>query len=136
MMTADQFRGLIRDELPLIDELDIRIVSMADGRAVIRLPYQPRFLRPGGVVSGPPMMLLADVAMYAAVMSLETDGKRAVTTNLNTTFLRKAKPADLVAKAEMINTEGAMMMGEVSILSDGESEPVAHVTATYWLPGE
>ncbi|RZJ06389.1 MAG: PaaI family thioesterase, partial [Rubrivivax sp.] len=39
-----------------------------DGSVVVAHPVGERELRPGGTVSGPVMMTLADVALYVAVL--------------------------------------------------------------------
>ena len=49
-------------------------------------------LRPGGTISGPTLMLLADVTMYVAVLASIGWVPLAVTTNLNINFLRKGAP--------------------------------------------
>jgi len=57
-----------------------------------------------------------------------------VTTNLNINFLRKPGKGDLIAEARLMKVGKRLVVGEVAIHSDGESEPVAHVTSTYSLP--
>ena len=91
-------------------------------------------LRPGGTISGPTMMELADFAMYVAVFSAIGPQPLAVTTNLNINFLRKPARADLLADAQLMKVGKRLAVGEVTIYSDGADEPVAHVTATYSIP--
>ena len=91
-------------------------------------------LRPGGTISGPTMMELADFAMYVAVFSAIGPQPLAVTTNLNINFLRKPKQADLIADAQLMKVGKRLAVGEVTICSEGTEEPVAHVTSTYSIP--
>ena len=91
-------------------------------------------MRPGGTVSGPTMMELADFAMYVAVFSAIGPQPLAVTTNLNINFLRKPTRADLIADARLMKVGKRLAVGEVTIYSEGTDEPVAHVTATYSIP--
>jgi uncharacterized protein (TIGR00369 family) len=58
----------------------------------------------------------------------------AVTTNLNINFLRKPGRGDLVADAKLLKVGKRLVVGEVAIYSDGEGDPVAHVTSTYSIP--
>jgi len=58
----------------------------------------------------------------------------AVTINLNINFLRKAAPRDLLAEARLLKLGKRLATGEVTICSQGETEPVAHVTSTYSIP--
>jgi uncharacterized protein (TIGR00369 family) len=93
-----------------------------------------RVLRPGGTISGPTMMELADFAMYVAVFSAIGAQPLAVTTNLSINFLRKPAQADLLADAKLLKVGKRLAVGEVTIFSAGQDQPVAHVTATYSIP--
>ena len=79
-------------------------------------------------------MELADFVMYVAVFSAVGPQPLAVTTNLNINFLRKPAAAALIADARLMKVGKRLAVGEVSLYSDGASEPVAHVTSTYSLP--
>ncbi|MGH6727525.1 MAG: PaaI family thioesterase, partial [Pseudolabrys sp.] len=82
----------------------------------------------------PTMMQLADFAMYVAVFSAIGPQPLAVTVNLNINFLRKPARADLIAEARLMKVGKRLAVGEVVIRSQGEDEPVAHVTSTYSIP--
>jgi uncharacterized protein (TIGR00369 family) len=78
---------------------------------------------------------LADVALYAALLSRIGPVALAVTINLNINFLRKPKAnVDLLARAEMLKVGKRLGVGEVYIRSAGEDDPVAHATITYSIP--
>jgi len=66
--------------------------KLGDGWAEMSLDVDDGHLRPGGTVSGPVMMGLADVTLYAALLSRIGLVPLAVTTNLNINFLRKPPP--------------------------------------------
>jgi len=100
----------------------------------VRRHFHEDYLRPGGTISGPTMMELADFAMYVAIFSAIGRQPLAVTTNLNINFLRKPAPADLVAEAKLMKIGKRLAVGEVTITSDGSDEAVAHVTSTYSIP--
>jgi uncharacterized protein (TIGR00369 family) len=104
------------------------------GGCRLRRHFHPKSLRPGGTVSGPIIMALADVAMYVAVLSAIGWVPLAVTTNLTINFLRKPAPRDLLAEARLIKLGRRLAVGEVGILSDGSEDLVAHVTSTYSIP--
>ncbi|WP_286240730.1 PaaI family thioesterase [Neptuniibacter halophilus] len=111
------------------------LLELGNGTSTMRLPVDDQHLRPGGTVSGPAMMGLADVAVYAALLSKIGPVALAVTTNLNINFLRKpAADSDIIAKAQMLKVGKRLGVGEVSILSAGDEEPVAHATMTYSIP--
>jgi len=112
--------------------LTIERVDYADIR--VRRHFQENHIRPGGTISGPTMMELADFAMYVAVFSAIGPQPLAVTTNLNINFLRKPAQADLIADARLMKIGKRLAVGEVTIYSDGSSDAVAHVTSTYSIP--
>lgn len=94
-------------------------------------------LRPGGTVSGPVLMTLADVALYAALLGELGLVALAVTSNLSINFLTKpASDKDIVAHAKLIKVGRTLVMGEVMLYSRGVEQPVAHVMGTYALPAK
>ena len=103
--------------------------------ARVRQAYNAQFIRPGGTISGPTMMALADFTMYVAVLATIGPVPLAVTTNLNINFLRKPATRDLIADCRLLKTGKQLAVGEVTIFSDGMDEAVAHVTSTYSIPG-
>ena len=104
------------------------------GGCLLRRHYHPKSLRPGGTVSGPIIMALADVAMYVAVLSAIGWVPLAVTTNLTINFLRRPAPRDLLAEARLLKLGKRLAVGEVGIRSDSGDELVAHATLTYSIP--
>jgi len=92
-------------------------------------------LRPGGTVSGPVLMSVADVALYVAILGEIGIVPLTVTTNLNINFLRKpAAHQAILAKARLIKVGRTLVVGEVSLYSEGQTEPVAHAVGTYSVP--
>ena len=98
------------------------------------MPYRDAFLRPGGTLSGPTLMTLADTAMYYLVLAHVGPVSLAVTSNLTIHFLRRPAPRDLLAEARMLRLGGRSAVGDVVIRSDGDPAPVAHATVAYALP--
>jgi uncharacterized protein (TIGR00369 family) len=102
--------------------------------ARVRRKFSEKSLRPGGTISGPTMMGLADFAMYVAVLASIGPVPLAVTTNLNINFLRKPAQKDLIAECNLIKLGKRLAVGDVQIYSEGEDEMVAHATSTYSVP--
>jgi uncharacterized protein (TIGR00369 family) len=114
---------------------DIQIESADGASCLIRQRYGDHMLRPGGTVSGPTLMALADVAMYVVLLSAIGPVGLAVTTNLTINFLRKGAPGqDLFAAARLLKLGKRLAVGEVNLLSGTSPDPIAHVTATYSIP--
>src|ERR1700743_2664246 len=114
---------------------DISIESADGATCLLRQRYSDRMLRPGGTVSGPTLMSLADLAMYVVLLSAIGPVGLAVTTSLNINFLRKGQPGkDVLAAARLLKLGKRLAVGEVSLLSGTSPDPVAHVTSTYSIP--
>jgi uncharacterized protein (TIGR00369 family) len=111
-----------------------RIESVGDRCARMRLEVGDEHLRPGGTVSGPTMMGLADTGLYVAILATLGPVAQAVTTNLNSNFLRRPPLRDIIADVQLLKVGRRLVVGEVWLRSDGGDEPVAHVTATYSIP--
>src|SRR5210317_763367 len=131
-VSIEAFSAIIASELPSAAETGVYLKSIEHGQAEVVLPYSDHSLRPGGTIAGPFMMLLADVCMYAVVLSMLGEIKLAVTTSININFLRKPSECDLVAKGNIIKMGKRLAVVEVSIYSD--EDIVAHATGTYSIP--
>ena len=133
-ITVAEFQEILRESLPFAQNLAPEIIELGPTRVSLRMPYRDDFLRPGGTISGPLLMGLADLAMYAIVLAAIGRVELAVTTNLNINFLRKPPPADILAHARLLKLGKRLAVGEVELFSADEPEMVAHVTATYSIP--
>ena len=134
-LTAEQVQALIRAGVPMAEDIDLRIDHLDTERAVARVPFHGKLVRPGGTLSGPTIMSLADAAMYAVVLGRLGRVEMAVTSNLNINFLARPKPVDLLAEARILRLSRRQAVCEVQLYSLGaEDELVAHVTGTYALP--
>ena len=134
MSVAELEAFLVREFPQTFGSGDTTIESADCESCLLRQRYSDRMLRPGGTISGPTLMGLADCAMYVVLLSAIGPVGLAVTTNLNINFLRKPAPRDLLAEARLIKLGKRLAVGEVGIRSDGSDDLVAHVTSTYSIP--
>ena len=112
----------------------ITIERVDYGDCRVRLAYSDRYIRPGGTISGPTMMMLADFALYVALLSAIGPVALAVTTNFNINFLRRPEQRAILADARIMKLGKRLAVMEVTLYSDGGEEPIAHVTSTYSIP--
>ena len=111
------------------------ILAVGDMAATVKIEVGYADLRPGGTVSGPTMMAVADVALYVAILGEIGIVPLAVTTSLSFNFLRKPKAnCDLVAVCKLLKLGRSLAIGEVSLFSEGDDQPVAHAVGTYAIP--
>jgi len=134
-ITADEFRQVLREGMPYGYSMPFEVVTLERGRAVLSLKTGPEDLRPGGTVSGPRLFGFADLAMYAAVMSVLGKVPLAVTTDATIHFLKRPQAGVLVARARLLKEGQRLVIGDVEIAPEGaEHEPVVHVVMTYSVP--
>ena len=135
-MTVVELEVFLRAELPWMFSNDALVIEHADGETCrLRQRYSDGMLRPGGTISGPTLMALADCAMYVVVLSAIGPVALAVTTNLSINFLRKGVPGhDVLAEARLLKLGKRLAVGEVVLLSASSPDPIAHVTTTYSIP--
>src|SRR4051794_9097530 len=135
-MTAVELEAFLRTELPQMFDYDDLTIEHADGQTCrVRQRFRNSMLRPGGTVSGPTLMALADFAMYVVLPSAIGPIGLAVTVNLTINFLRKGLPGqDVLAAARLLKLGKRLAVGEVSLLSGTSPDPIAHATSTYSIP--
>lgn len=133
-ITIDQFEELIRNAMPMMAVFPIQLVTLGWGKCRMRISFHDSQVRPGGTLSGPTMMTLADTALYAVVLSRIGLQPLAVTSDLNFRFLRKPEQRALIADAEILRLGRKLAVGEVRIYSEGSDKLVAHATGTYAIP--
>jgi uncharacterized protein (TIGR00369 family) len=133
-ITGEEFLALVDDTLPLASRMNVAVEALGDGAATLRLPFSADYLRPGGTIAGPMLMLLADLAAYAAVMTAIGRVELAVTTSFTINFLMKPPPADLVAEARLLKCGRRLAVAEIRVRAVGESDLLGHATATYSIP--
>jgi len=130
--TKEQIKVFMDTEFPTNN---LFIESVGERSGSIRRSPLKEDLRPGGTVSGPFMMSLVDTALYVTIMGELGLVALAVTTNLNINFLhRPVANADVLAKCQLIKVGKKLIVGEVSLYSEGFDQPIAHATGTYSLP--
>ena len=80
------------------------------------------------------MMALADFAMYVAVLGGDRLGAAGGHHQPQHQFPAQAGAARPARRGRLLKLGKRLAVGEVTIRSDGEEEPVAHVTSTYSIP--
>ena len=131
MVSKDEMIAFFRSEFPKAGYV---IEGFTDNSVIVRHQVREQDLRPGGTVSGPTMMALADAAMYVAILGNIGKVALAVTTNLNINFYRKPAPGKLRAEARILKMGARLAVGDVLLYSEGVDQSVAHVTITYSIP--
>jgi uncharacterized protein (TIGR00369 family) len=132
MSTKEEVIEFMATEFP---QSPVSVVEVGNGGSTVRQEVGADQLRPGGTVSGPALMAVADTALYVAILAEIGLVALAVTTSFNINFLRKpSSDRDVIAVCKLLKVGRVLVVGEVSLYSEGQDEPVAHVVGTYSIP--
>lgn len=135
IMTVEAVEQFLAREFPQIDGL-YTIEAIGPSSARMRCIFSEGQLRPGGTISGPTIMALADVSLYVTILANRGPVALAVTSSLSFNFLRKPERRPLIAECRLLKLGRTLAVGEVSIRSEGEVHPVAHALGTYAIPSQ
>lgn len=132
-MTLSEIREFLAAEFaPVFVDQEVVVEAADGGVARLRMVPDARHLRPGAIVSGPTLMMLADTAAYAALLSLPEDARMAVTANLSVSFL-KAGRGPIVQEARVVRP-GRRLATILAEARDEAGTPLALATLTYAMP--
>lgn len=130
--TKEEIIAFLALEFP---QTKCRVEAVKDNGAIVAHDMGIDELRPGGTVSGPVLMSIADVAIYVAILGTIGIVPLTVTTSLTINFLRKpSAEARIIAECTLMKVGRVLIVGEVSLYSEGCSDMVAHVVGTYSVP--
>jgi uncharacterized protein (TIGR00369 family) len=133
VLSVSEVQALLESAFPSSANLPI-VESVSDQSVSVRLAVSGLMGRPGGTVSGPSMMMLADTAAYVAIFSQRGAVLLAVTTSLHIDFLNKPEIADIVAEATILKMGSRLAVVDVAIRSASSDLLVAKAQVTYSLP--
>ena len=135
-VTLEDIHAFLRRDFPQLyvhGEI-FSVLEIGHGTCCMRMDYHESQLRPGGTISGPSMMALADVGLYVALLGAIGEVPLAVTTNFSINFLKKPDPCPMIAECRYLKIGKRLAVGEANLFSAGNDGLVAHVTATYSVP--
>lgn len=132
-VTADEINAFYRAEFPGGAAAD-RIVEVRENYARLRFAVDANNIRPGGYISGPTQMGLADSAAYAAIFTRLGIVPMAVTSTLTINFLRPCIGDAVIAEAHLIKLGRSLAVIEVEIRAEGSDKLASHAVVNYAIP--
>ena len=136
-MSVAELEQFLRAEFPqAFSGGDITIESADGASCLLRQRYGDQMLRPGGTISGPTLMALADFAMYVVLLSAIGPGwPRGHDQSQHQLPAQGRARAGCAGGGEAFEAGQAACGRAKSICLSGASpDPIAHVTATYSIP--
>jgi uncharacterized protein (TIGR00369 family) len=110
--------------------LNMTIVSAADGRARLTMPFLIDYAQGAGLLHGGVLVSLADTAVVMAIKSIIAPLSHFATTELECRFLLPVKKGIVTADAEVVSKEGRQLKGK-AIVSDEEGRTVLEFCSTF-----
>ena len=115
---------------PFEQLLKMKIESVADGQAVLTMPFLFEFAQGGGLLHGGALTSLADTAVALACKSVLPVGTRFATISLESIFLAPVRQGYVTAHAEVVLSEKRKIDGKVVIVDENNTE-VMNFTAIF-----
>jgi uncharacterized protein (TIGR00369 family) len=132
-MSAEELQDFFLGAFPDAPPTSV-VEEVADWGCRLRLPVTAADGRPGGTVSGPTLMALADTTAWLSILAQIGPVALAVTTSLHIDFLRKPAMADLEAEGRLLKVGRRLAVVDVHIRSAGTGDLVAKAQVTYSIP--
>ena len=100
MATKEEIESFMRNDFP---QAKCIVEAVGEQSATVRHTIGFDELRPGGTVSGPVLMTVADCALYVAILGEIGIVSLAVTTSLTINFMRKpSSTKDIIGKCTLL----------------------------------
>ena len=132
-LTAADITDFLNEVFPgAMEAFAIEAVEPMSAR--VRMYYRDYRLRPGGTISGPSLMTLADTGVWVALLGMIGREPLSVTSHLDIDFLRKPAAADVIGHVTLHKVGKRLAVGDVIMYSDGEAQPCARASVTYAIP--
>jgi acyl-coenzyme A thioesterase PaaI-like protein len=134
-LSAADITEFLNDVFPgAMEAFAIEAVQPMSAR--VRMYHRDYRLRPGGTISGPALMTLADTGVWVALLGMIGREPLSVTSHLDIDFLRKPAPADVIGHVTLHKVGKRLAVGDVLMYSDGEAQPCARASVTYAIPSQ
>lgn len=132
VLGVDELQTILQGGFP--EAQVARVEEVTDDFVLMSYAIDDRHGRPGGTISGPVMMTLADTSAWVVIMSQIGPVVLAVTTSLHIDFLRKPELTDLMSRSRILKLGKRLAVVDVELFSRGSTELVAKSQVTYSIP--
>lgn len=133
-VTAEELETFFGDMFPGRAEHFPTYPLVETDHVIMRHEMTERNLRPGGYISGPSQMAMADHAAYVAIFTRTGIVPMAVTSNLNIDFLRPCIGKALIAEAHLIKFGKNLAVTTVDMRAEGSEKLSSRASVTYVIP--
>jgi len=129
-LDAQALQAALQRLLPARDLHGVMVEACEGGEVRLRFPFDPSFIGPGEIFSGPTLLSFADTAIYAAAQAAYGDAAMPLTSTINVTFLKAARATDIVVLARVIKRGKRLAHVEAWLFNHVAIDAITHVTAS------
>lgn len=135
-ITLPEFQKIIEADAPFVPVFGIETVSIGSGEATLRVAQRPDLLRGPNRdrMAEPVLMALADLTLYAVVLSHVGPVALAVTTSMSVDVLDNPGASSIVAHGRTLKAGKRLVVAGVRITAEDDGRPIANCTGTYSIP--
>jgi uncharacterized protein (TIGR00369 family) len=134
VMDAAALNSFLRGHFPGRQDGLATVDSVEPGHARLSLMPGAAQLRPGGIVSGPTLMTLADTAAYVMTLAHIGPVAMAVTSSLTYQFLRACPVERIHADVRLLKLGRRLSVSDVQLWTASPDRLVGQATVTYAIP--
>jgi uncharacterized protein (TIGR00369 family) len=135
LVTVEEMQSLVH-KAEFFAQYRVKVESVGDGTVTVRVPFNEKYVRPGGNVPGPVYMAVADFSMWLAIMTklgIKQESLLSLTSELTTAFLGGARQQDFLCTATILKMGRRLIYGTCECRTD-DGKLVTHHTVTYVRP--
>ncbi|HYK41768.1 MAG TPA: PaaI family thioesterase [Thermoanaerobaculia bacterium] len=132
-ISISSLQAILSEQSAFTRELDFRVRTIGDGECELVVPFQEKFERPGGILSGQVLMTAADVAMWLAIKTRRGLDDPSVTLDMHTSFVRSGRREPVVCRARVLRLGSTISHGVADCTNEG-GEVLSHHAITYARP--
>jgi len=126
--SAEEIQAFFLENFREGKELLPEIILAESGHVIMKAPMSARNTRPGGFISGPTQMFLADHIAYAVIFTQMGITPMVFTSNLN------MKGESVMVEGKMIKLGRSLALIAVEIWGDSPEKISSRTTVTYAMP--
>lgn len=120
---------------PWVQELNLSVETVTPQSAVLRMPFDARLCRVGGMICGQALLTGADTAMVIAICSALGGFKPFTTVDLTVNYMRPIANEDALLTAKIMRKGRTMIFCNTEITGAEGGKLSAFSTGTYALVG-
>lgn len=134
-----QFAKQFIQVIPHAVELGMELIEIGEGKAVIEMPYDTRFVGDPetGVLHGGAVSALMDTCCGAAAMCHPEANMGTATIDLRIDYMRPATPGQtIIASAVCYHITRSVAFVRATAMDDDDTRPVATATGAFTVEGK